>query len=175
MQNPLGKAVMRWLIQPVKLRVQSWSFQFPLFAYMSGRSTAQALQKVFRHCKQVREICASHEDNLHNRFQGWKPAKLLGGLQICLDLSSAFDRVPWDELERALSLAEVPPSYIQMVMSWLEASQYRIQVGTCSSELPAARGVKQGCRASPTLFWRIWHCSAFVWIRDVDRDGVRSI
>ena len=77
LQSPLGKAVMHWLIQPVKLCVQSWSFQFPLFAYMSGRSTAQALQKVFRHCKQVREICASHEDNLHNRFQGWKPAKPL--------------------------------------------------------------------------------------------------
>ena len=64
LQNPLGKAVMRWIIQPVKFYVQSWSSQLPLFAYMNGRSTTQALQKVFRHCKQVRDICASHEDNL---------------------------------------------------------------------------------------------------------------
>ena len=152
LQNPLGKAVMHWIIQPVKFCVQSWSSQLPLFAYMNGRSTTQALQKVFRHCKQVRDICASHEDNLHRRFQGWKPSKLLGGLQICLDLSSAFDRVPWGQLEIALHSAEVPPSYIEMVMSWLEASQYRIQVGECSTNLSAARGVKQGCRASPTLF-----------------------
>ena len=152
LQNPLGKAVMHWIIQPVKFFVQSWSSKLPLFAYMSGRCTTQALQKVFRHCKHVRDLCASHEDNLHRRFQGWRPCKLLGGLQICLDLSSAFDRVPWDQLEIALRSAEVPTSYIEMVMSWLEASQYRIQVGSRSTNLPAARGVKQGCRASPTLF-----------------------
>ena len=55
---------------------------------------------------------------------GWKPGELCGGLLGCLDLRSAFDRVPWDRIALASTMANVPDDLAAIVLTWLEQSEY---------------------------------------------------
>ena len=75
-----------------------------------------------------------------------------GGLQACLDMSSAFDLVPRSGLLEALHEAGVPEAPARLMLHWLERSTYRIRVEKFEAEVPSSRGVKQGCPASPLLY-----------------------
>ena len=83
---------------------------------------------------------------------GTATTQLVGGLQVCLDLSSAFDRVPWEHLDTALALAGLPDHLRHRLMHWLEDSEYCIHASSQSRIIKLGRGVKQGCRTSPILF-----------------------
>ena len=152
LQDAVAKSVMHMLVDRLKPYVQAWAATFPLYAYMPHRSTKQALQVVFQHCDNVRQLCEQEADTIHRRFQGWKPNELCGGMQVCLDLSSAFDRVPWQRIEEAFSQAQVPSDLTAVILGWLHCSEYQLHNNECTSCIKVGRGVKQGCRGSPTIF-----------------------
>ena len=152
LQDAVAKSVMHMLVDRLKPYIQAWAAPFPLYAYMPHRSTKQALQVVFQHCDNVRQLCEQEADTIHRRFQGWKPNELCGGLQVCLDLSSAFDRVPWQRIEEAFSQAQVPSDLTAVILGWLHCSEYQLHNNECTSCIKVGRGVKQGCRGSPTIF-----------------------
>ncbi|CAE7570366.1 unnamed protein product, partial [Symbiodinium sp. CCMP2592] len=152
LQDAVAKSVMHLLVDRLKPHVQDWASSFPLYAYMPGRSTRQALQVVFAHCDAVRHLCQQEADTIHRRFEGWKPSELCGGIQVCLDLSSAFDRVPWHHIRTAFTQAQVPPDLAAIILGWLSCSEYQIHNGSHTSCIQVGRGVKQGCRGSPTIF-----------------------
>ena len=56
-------------------------------------STEDALRRVFYHCAEARQLRETHARNPHQRFAGLKMPAWQGGIQICLDLASAFDTV----------------------------------------------------------------------------------
>ena len=143
---------MHMLVDEVKPAVHRYAAPYPVFAYLPNRSTKHALQRVYQHCSFIRSECALATNNVHHRFQAQALPDLIGGLQVCLYLSSAFDRVPWDYVADALHDAEVPSDHRAILMTWLQASTYTIHHGKRACEFPVSRGVKQGCRASPTLF-----------------------
>ena len=87
---------------------------------MAGRCTLDALKRVFIHCDHVRTTCKNNNATLHAKFSGHKSKPLVGGLQISLDMTAAFDRVPWPLLETALEKAHD----IHVLMHWLEGSPY---------------------------------------------------
>ena len=142
LQCPVAKATMHILVDRVKPFIQEWAAPLPLFAYLSARNTSNALRRVFHHCSQVRQRCLDHGDNLHHRFAGKRPQNLLGGLQASLDLSSAFDKVPWKYIELALREAKVPPDLIHIIMAWLEKSTYTVQIAGQETVINVERGVK---------------------------------
>ena len=129
---------------------------------MPRRSTRQALQAVYGHCDRVRMLCSQEQDTLHRRYEGWVPGQLCGGMQVCLDLSSAFDRVPWSKIEEAFTQSKVPRDLASIVLAWLERSEYLLSCNGQSQAIAIARGVKQGCRASPTIFlaYMVLFCQA---------------
>ena len=152
LQCPLGKAVMHVLVRRMKPYVTAWAEQFPMHAYVAGRCTTTALSVVFQHCMEVRSLCLDNQDTLRRRYEGWRPQELVGGLQVCLDLSSAFDKVPWRHIDTALEMAHVPDELRHVLMNWLEASRYEVSIAAEAGAIAVERGVKQGCRASPLLF-----------------------
>ena len=152
LQCPLAKAMMHILVHKASPFISAWAAQYSVHAYIAGRSTKSALAVVFQHCDAIRQLCERNQDNLHRRFTGWTPPDLTGGLQVCLDLTSAFDLVPWRHIEEALCLTQMPEGLRQVLMGWLQASKYDIRINDHKQSVDIQRGVKQGCRASPMLF-----------------------
>ena len=152
LQCPLAKAVMHILVRRMSPYVTMWATSFPMHAYVAGRCTKMALSVVFQHCMEIRNLCNDNQDTLRRRYEGWKPQELVGGLQVCLDLSSAFDKVPWRHIDTALRMAQVPDELRQVLMCWLEASSYDVSIAAETGSIEVEKGVKQGCRASPLLF-----------------------
>ena len=144
LQDAVAKSVMHLLVDSLKPHIQAWAAPSPLYAYMPQRSTKQALQAVFHHCDRVRHLCEQEADTIHRRFEGWKPNELCGGLQVCLDLSSAFDRVPWHRIEEAFSQSQaaVPPDLATIIVGWLRCSEYQLHNNDSTSSIKVGRGVK---------------------------------
>ena len=155
LQCPLAKAVMHVLVRRANPFISAWAAPYLVHAYLAGRSTKSALAAlavVFEHCDAIRQLCERNQDNLRRRFTGWTPPDLVGGLQVCLDLTSAFDLVPWRYIEEALCHTQMPTGLRQVLMGWLQASRYDIRINEHTQSVEVQRGVKQGCRASPILF-----------------------
>ena len=73
-------------------------------------------------------------------------------VQICLDLASAFDTVPHALVREALCEAGVAEGKASLLFAWLSSCSYDLHLSGLSASIPARRGVKQGCPASPLLF-----------------------
>ena len=73
-------------------------------------------------------------------------------LQVSLDLSQAFDTVPWCLLEEALIRAGVPNNLREAVMTWVSSTKYLIEHRQQTIQIVAERGVRQGCGLSPLLW-----------------------
>ncbi|CAE7703853.1 unnamed protein product [Symbiodinium sp. CCMP2592] len=150
----------------------------PQFAYSPGRSTDAALSRVFAHCDKVIAMCTPAPYNiLDSRFApAAKPLASGGGLQLSLDLSNAFDVLPWALIDRALQLAKVPTSVRELVICWHRGLTYHLTIQGMKARISAGRGLRQGCRISPL----VWSMATIVLLHDLgdrigDRDWVRAM
>ena len=142
LQDALGKAVISLVTEHAKPWLNMWLLQYPQCAYVPHRSTSTALRRVYQHCSKVREMCFTQTYSLHAKKAGVQYRPLVGGLQVCLDLSAAFDLLPRQMLEQAMQLARVPNDVQQVLLAWLDQAVYKF-------EHKQQRG---RCRASPILW-----------------------
>ena len=129
--------------------------RYPQCAYLPGRSTSTALKQVFRHCFDcfaVRRECERTRVNIHQRHQGQRSAQCLGGLQISLDLSAAFDVVHWSHLKTALDQAGVCILVQEVILTWLKQVRYIFNHRGHQGTVKPKWGLRQGCKASPCLW-----------------------
>ena len=124
----------------------------PQYAYLPGRGTDDALIRVFRHCDAVRTTCQSHRFPLQQMALGLKPGPLEGGLLVTLDLSKAFDMVPRGRLFRCLSNFGVPSQLIDFLNVVYFDTSFSFQHRGQTRHLGTSRGIRQGCKAAPTLW-----------------------
>ncbi|CAE7214168.1 Capn15 [Symbiodinium sp. CCMP2592] len=136
----------------IKFDLETFVRSAPQFSYIAGRSTEDALRRVFSHCAEGRRLRTSHARNPHQRFAGLKIPAFQGGVQICLDLASAFDMVPHSLVREALLEAGVEAGPASLLLSWLSSCSYDLHLSGLRANIVARRGVKQGCPASPLLF-----------------------
>ena len=148
----LGKAIMGVLVKRIQPKVQSYLEGLPQYAYVKYRTYKHALRRAFNHCHQVRELCERERRTLHDKFQGYKQRQCVGGLMICADLAQAFDRVPRGHLQQAMLDAGFLPDEIAIFMLWHTQSRCHIQHKSHTKIFPTTQGVRQGCKAAPTLF-----------------------
>ncbi|CAE7225855.1 unnamed protein product, partial [Symbiodinium sp. CCMP2456] len=90
--------------------------QIPQYAYVAGRTLAQALERVIGHCASVRQLVQANACNIHGKRYGHVNAKLYGGCHLSLDISCAYDHVPWEALKSALQFAAVPQPLIEAIL-----------------------------------------------------------
>ena len=150
--DALGKASISMLFRKIRHDLETYVLASPQFAYVQGRSTQEALRRVFHHCSQAQARREQHARNIHHKRAGLKSAPLTGGVQACLDMSTAFDIMPRSRLREALHEAGVPESPARLLLHWIDRSVYRIRVEQHTAEISSSRGVKQGCPVSPLLF-----------------------
>ena len=136
--DSLGRTVLGLLTQALKSQVLPKILHLPIFAFVPGRGTLQALMFA----------C----DGLHriDRLQTFEAVSSLAStclkpstdyLQNCL--ATGFD---WLSVDSTLS---------QLFLKWLHEATYHFQHRRVPCQILTSQGVRQGCKASP-LEWTIF-------------------
>ena len=91
-----GRAIARILQERLRPHINQYLHSIPQFAYLAKRSTSRAILRVQSHCRQVQDLCSTPARKIMDAFEA-KPKHCCnqGGLQLSLDLTSAFDVLSW--------------------------------------------------------------------------------
>ena len=79
-------------------------------------------------------------------------ADCLGGIQLSLDLSKAYDKVPWAKLRQALQRAQVEEELINLIFYVHTEAELVFQHADQTASVKLGRGLRQGCGLSPLLW-----------------------
>ena len=128
--------------------------RLPQYAYIAGRGTTEAILRVTLHCACVRDALQTQKLTIHDRFAGARRAECVGGIQMSLDLSKAFDMLSHEVLILAMTHAGVSVDLQNVIMAFYDQSVYVVKSrGThASHRIALRRGVRQGCILSPALW-----------------------
>ena len=128
--------------------------RLPQYAYVAGRGTTEAILRVTLHCACVRNTLQTQRMTIHDRFAGARRAGCVGGMQMSLDLSKAFDMLSHDVLILAMTHAGVPVDLQNVVMAFYDQSVYVVKGrgSHVTHRIALRRGVRQGCILSPALW-----------------------
>ena len=122
------------------------------FAYQPHRGLSDALSRVSKHTREVRQMCAQSRLSRHSQHAGHRKPELVGGICFALDLSQAFDMVRRQDLMDTLQEAGVPSDIQGLVASLHSNSRYTVRSQQTSCSVESTAGIKQGCKLAPTLF-----------------------
>ncbi|CAE7364162.1 unnamed protein product [Symbiodinium sp. CCMP2592] len=159
LQDTGAKAYAKVLKQLLLREVSSTIAALPLFAYVPGKSTDTAISRVTAHCRQVRSMHEGQQATVHTRRAQIKQKVAIGGIQLAIDLSTAFDRVPRERLYQALIWAGASETLARTIIDLHEVCKYSINHRGRHSHINMRRGVRQGCTLAP-LLWVVY--SAYV-------------
>ena len=151
-QDAAGKAVSRVLKQKLFPQIRAALESYPQFAYLEGRSTSDAIQRVVAHCDRIRGKLSNDKHNLRHRKAGKKRLKYQGGAQLTLDMSAAFDRLPRQALEDSLRWAGADEETISILIDMHCACHYKIVHEGFVAYIDMRNGVRQGCTVAPILW-----------------------
>ena len=154
LQSAGAKAVLLTVkdrLMPFFLEAMVW---LPQYAYVAGRGTTEAILRATLHCACVRDTLQTQKLTIHDCFAGARRAECVGGIQMSLDLSKAFDMLSHEVLILAMTHAGVSVDLQNVVMAFYDQSVYVIKGrGSHASHRIALRhGVRQGCILSPALW-----------------------
>jgi len=143
LQKPLGKAV----LQLVAHKALKHSFErlrmWPQFAYLPHRSTRDALLRASAHCQAVRNLVLQKR-SVHQTTVLQPRSSCVGGIQLFLDLTWAFDALPRPVLAAALSNVKLTPQLQSILLAWHIGTNYNIEINNTAWSIPVSRGVEHG-------------------------------
>ena len=132
----------------------------PQYAYRKGASTLDAILRSSEHCHQVRKQLDAHRSDLTTKLSGRSNVDVIGGLMANIDLSKAFDSLPYEELYLSLQGAGVDEPLCRLILHLHARTSCVILHGSCCETVPMSRGLRQGCPIAPLIFaaWSIRIC-----------------
>ncbi|CAE7460642.1 pol [Symbiodinium sp. CCMP2592] len=152
--HPLGKSFAGMLMYRVRDTIAHKLADTPQFAYLVGRSTADAVDRAVWHIHQTRQR-VGQQYTIHHRRAGIPQHEIRGSLTLSIDLRRAFDSIDRCLIAKSLEWAGVPTSLVEVIVGIHEAM--RVSYASCSGEAlstATGRGLRQGCRLAPI----IWAC-----------------
>ena len=160
LQSAAAKAVTTVFKHRLSLSFLEAMRGIPQYAYTANRSTQEGIARVAAHCSMVRDLVKTQTLTVFDRYAGAKYTPCLGGAQLSIDLSKAFDLLPRQTLQALLADTDLSPDERQILLEWHQAGQYRIQ-GRGSEKSVYVQldcGVRQGCVLSPSLWGLFTKC-----------------
>ena len=163
LQEPVGKSIIGILIQMAVHEAMDHLVIFPIWAYLTNRSTLDAIRRVCDHCAEVRQLLSSQRSTPHLRATRAPRPGLFGGIQMCIDLQRAFDMVNRRKLFQRLQTLQISSALIQLLSAWHENAEYVVQHDSMDCPIAIGRGVRQGCKAAPGL----WNFFLVLFLHDL--------
>ena len=170
--EPFGKTVMHRLGRAMREQVMDTLVTFPLYAYIPGRSSEDAIMRLMTHIDAVTSSSALFRHKIHLEADGYVH-KLSGGLILSLDLSRAFDEVPRDKLFQSLGELGIDSNLINILTHIYSDTKVEFAFKNVYRSFTAAKGIRQGCSAAPTLWvlytlsmlQRLSHDTSLEWVQ----------
>ena len=154
-QDAAGKTISRALKERLFVQIRELLESYPQFAYLRHRSTADAIKRVSEHCDKIRRSVATDRRTVYSKKAGKKRQQYVGGVQLALDMSTAFDRLPRESMQAALEWAQVDASLTSLILETHCACRYDIRHEGFQSFVDMDNGVRQGCTLAP-LIWALY-------------------
>ena len=148
----LPKLLARIAAERLKPLLEKALHRTPQFAYLSHRQVADAVDRVASHCRSVRECLKGGGRSVFKLQQGFRESHLYGGMQLSLDLSKAYDRLPRLHLLRWLERLQAPAELVSLIMYIHDQALIVISRQDLTAEVGMGRGIRQGCGLSPLLW-----------------------
>ena len=149
---PGSKVLAMMLADRIRDRAEAYIRRSPQFAYITHRSTDDAIGRVCSHLAEARKAASEALPNAHRRKAGDTPRAIAGGLSLSLDVDKAFDSLPRDQLVMAMQEAALTSEEIALAVHIHEAARLHFQISDQETDLPLQQGVRQGCGLSPLLW-----------------------
>ena len=125
----------------------------PQFAYLLSRQTSDALDRVAAHCTAVTQQVASPWPNPFSHQR--QSAQLKGGLQLSLDLSKAFDKMPRQQIQVGLEVTGAPSELVQFFLFVHHDIVLVFSKEDYTAELRASTGIHQGLQLRMLFGFRV--------------------
>ena len=154
-QDAAGKTISRVIKERLFLQIRELLESYPQFAYLRHRSTADAIRRVSEHCSKIRSRVAMDRHNVYSKKAGKRRQPYVGGAQLTLDMSTAFDRLPRRYMQEALEWAQVDASLASLILDTHCSCRYHIRHEGFESTVEMENGVRQGCTLAP-LIWALY-------------------
>ena len=164
MLRALAKLLARMTAQRIRPLLEAEMARRPQYAYLAGRSTYDAIDRVARHCSDTRRGVAAVRPGPFRSEAEARP-QLRDSIQISLDLQKAFDVLPHHQLRAALTRIRVPPDLIELIMYLYFEILMVFHKDSYSEELRKNLGVRQGCGLAP-LLWGAFTISVMDKLRE---------
>ena len=171
LQCPLGKSVARMIKSRLMEVALPELLKSPQFAYLPHRSTSDAIGRACAHSAVVRENLKTLQGGVRARRASRQRPQAIGGCQIGIDLSQAFDRVSRPFLAKALRHVHVNEDLIQIVMG-LHQTSYLLTHHGSHDLVDLRRGLRQGCTVAPALWAIVAHYLLFLVAQATDASWV---
>lgn len=155
LQEPIGKTIVGLLTKSAQKEAHHQLIALPLWAFLPGRSTQDALLRVARHCSSVRKLIHTARSTPHSRQSGQGRFKVAGGIQLFLDIERAFDMISREHLFTQLHKLQIQPQTVILLSLWHQETHYYLRCNDSDTPIQVGKGVRQGCRAAPML-WNVY-------------------
>eukprot|EP00438_Fugacium_kawagutii_P008108 Skav222129 [mRNA] locus=scaffold1181:747034:753600:- [translate_table: standard] len=171
LQEPIGKQVLGLLIDKSLPQTLPTFQQWPQYAFIPQRGTAEALLRVQQHCSEVRDLLAISHRHVKDRAQGKVPSKMFGGVQVSLDMTRAFDCLNREYLFTRLATIGLDRDLCQLLSAWHTGTKYHVTWEGHTDAINTYIGVRQGCKGAPYL----WCCLIVILLQDLTTDPTNPI
>ncbi|CAL1155252.1 unnamed protein product [Cladocopium goreaui] len=125
--EPVGKSILGLLTSKFALEVRPLITDWPQFAFMPNRSSLDAIRRVVQHCLRIRHLHQNQRRSVHQRAAAVKSTPICGGIQVLLDATRAFDRVPRQPLFDFIHTLPVDQRLVVLLTAWHSHTAYVIE------------------------------------------------
>eukprot|EP00438_Fugacium_kawagutii_P007773 Skav210423 [mRNA] locus=scaffold1573:338040:344165:+ [translate_table: standard] len=150
--EPLGRALTGLLTDSAASACFPIVCAMPQYAFVKHRSTLDAIQRVISHCRLVREAVKGQRPTVAARAAGHRTQPLIGGVQLLVDLSQAYDHVDRQWLFDHLTMLPIPHDVLRLILLWHSHTRYHFAYQRETHAIDVGGGLKQGCKIAPLLW-----------------------